>query len=308
MERCVTPIFSCNDINDPRATQIIEGLYLGDEEGANDEMLLDELKIKRIVRVGEELKIKNPEKYEYMSIDVYDHDNEDLYKHFENTFKFIDEALTKKENVLVHCKYGISRSATIVISYIIQKFKYRAIEAIAFVSSKRSIINPNNGFIKQLSELDLRVSSHFLDSKQFGVKTDVYLPIQDPYVKRKKASCRIKLKEDEVEKDVIEKKPGMKIERMNKDKLLVKFYQIISAKREELIHLQPKQQKEKILELIEDKDIFSQIGFSIKKRLSKLEETRRFRNIRRRLKNNVPKILEFLFSSQFDKDYGNKLK
>ncbi len=52
MERCIVPIFNNNDINDPRATQIIEGLYLGCNEGASDELLLDQLNIKKIVKVG----------------------------------------------------------------------------------------------------------------------------------------------------------------------------------------------------------------------------------------------------------------
>ena len=205
MERCIIPIFRHDDINDPRATQIIDGLYLGCNEGANDELLLDQLNIKKIVKVGEELKMKNPDKYDYMNIDIYDHDDENMYQHFESSFKFIDKAISNKENVLVHCKYGISRSATIVISYIIQKFNYRTHEAMAFVSSKRSIINPNNGFIKQLNELDLRVSSHFLEPSQHGMKSNTNLPIKKPYIKRDNVSCRIKYKKDKKEKDVINK-------------------------------------------------------------------------------------------------------
>ena len=34
MERCVIPIFRHDDMNDPRAIQIIDGLYIGSEEGA----------------------------------------------------------------------------------------------------------------------------------------------------------------------------------------------------------------------------------------------------------------------------------
>ena len=308
MERCIIPIFRHDDINDPRATQIIDGLYLGCNEGANDELLLDQLNIKKIVKVGEELTMRNPDKYDYMNIDIFDHDDEDIYQHFESSFNFIDKALNKKENVLVHCKYGISRSATIVLSYIIQKFKCRSNEVIAFVSTKRPIINPNNGFMRQLNELDLRVSSHFLEPSQFGNKSDIYLPIKKPYIKRENASCRIKYKKDKKEKDVIVKQSRKSSKKTRLDDLFVKFYTILSTMREDWIHTQKKDQKEKILELIKDKEMLSQIAFPSKRKLSKLEETRRFRNIRRRLCNNADKMVEYLFSSKFDKDYGNKLK
>ncbi len=210
--------------------------------------------------------MKNPDKYDYMNIDIYDHDDENMYQHFESSFKFIDKAISNKENVLVHCKFGISRSATIVISYIIQKFHYRTNEAMAFVSSKRSIINPNNGFIKQLNELDLRVSSHFLEPSQFGMKSNTNLPIKKPYIKRDNACCRIKYKKYKKEKDVIVKQTRGSTKQTRLGDVLVKFYTILSTMREEFIHMQKKDQKKKILELIDDKKMFSQISFPSKKK------------------------------------------
>ena len=155
MEALIKPIFANEDFNDPRATHIGYGLYLGDEEAAKDLLLLDELKIKRIITVGKELEILYPDKFDYMKIDIIDHPDEDIYKYFEPTFKFIDKSLMKKENVLVHCKYGISRSATIVCSYLIQKHKYRNFEVIQWVYYLRDKTNPNMGFRKQLEELCL---------------------------------------------------------------------------------------------------------------------------------------------------------
>lgn len=48
---------------------------------------------------------------------------------------------------------GISRSATIVIAYLMIKKQLRAKEAIERVKKARDI-QPNNGFLKQLAQLD----------------------------------------------------------------------------------------------------------------------------------------------------------
>ena len=48
--------------------------------------------------------------------------------------------------MLVHCQQGVSRSASIVIAFLIKKFKVCYKDALDFVKKKRSIVNPNEGF------------------------------------------------------------------------------------------------------------------------------------------------------------------
>jgi len=50
--------------------------------------------------------------------------------------------------VLVHCHMGVSRSATVVIAYLMKYFHMTHREAYNFVKKKRSVINPNEGFRK----------------------------------------------------------------------------------------------------------------------------------------------------------------
>jgi protein-tyrosine phosphatase len=52
--------------------------------------------------------------------------------------------------VFVHCFAGVSRSATIVIAYLMKEHGLSFNSAIKFVKSKRPQINPNDGFRKQL--------------------------------------------------------------------------------------------------------------------------------------------------------------
>lgn len=67
---------------------------------------------------------------------------------FKRCFEFINFAISSGGKVLVHCYAGISRSATVVIAYLMSTQDKSFREAYDFVKSKRSEINPNEGFIK----------------------------------------------------------------------------------------------------------------------------------------------------------------
>jgi len=53
--------------------------------------------------------------------------------------------------VLVHCLMGMSRSATLVLAFLMKKENMTVVEAFKQVLLSRDI-RPNDGFIKQLAE------------------------------------------------------------------------------------------------------------------------------------------------------------
>lgn len=55
--------------------------------------------------------------------------------------------------VLVHCARGVSRSATLVLAYLMIYEKLTIAEAINVVCAHRNIL-PNAGFLQQLRQLD----------------------------------------------------------------------------------------------------------------------------------------------------------
>lgn len=55
--------------------------------------------------------------------------------------------------VLVHCHVGVSRSATLVLAYLMLKQNLSLVEAICAVKDNRGVI-PNRGFLRQLIKLD----------------------------------------------------------------------------------------------------------------------------------------------------------
>jgi len=94
-----------------------------------------------------------PEEFNYKVIKVDDHADQDLTAFFSECIDFIEEG-RKNGGVLVHCAAGISRSATIVISYVMTMEKMGMEDAFAFVRGKRSIICPNSGFREQLVKFE----------------------------------------------------------------------------------------------------------------------------------------------------------
>eukprot|EP01027_Heterolobosea_sp_BB2_P012439 GEZU01018032.1.p2 GENE.GEZU01018032.1~~GEZU01018032.1.p2 ORF type:complete len:123 (+),score=39.38 GEZU01018032.1:574-942(+) len=82
--------------------------------------------------------------------DDRDMETENIVKHFRDCFEFIEEAKKQNGNVLVHCQAGVSRSASVVIGYLMHSRKLPYAEAFKLVKEKRGIIAPNSGFVKQL--------------------------------------------------------------------------------------------------------------------------------------------------------------
>jgi protein-tyrosine phosphatase len=48
----------------------------------------------------------------------------------------------------------MSRSATIVISFLMKELKLKYDEAFNFVKDRREIVQPNNGFVEKLKKLE----------------------------------------------------------------------------------------------------------------------------------------------------------
>jgi len=89
-----------------------------------------------------------------------------LMPHFEKTSKFIHKALSQPDGkILVHCRVGASRSATIVLAYLMLKHNKTVTEATTIVRGKREI-GPNTGFLRQLCELQEMIDHGDLKNKR----------------------------------------------------------------------------------------------------------------------------------------------
>jgi hypothetical protein len=132
---------------------VIPGLYLSGISVARDEAKLRELGITRVVCCC--MWSEFPESEEipgvsYYRVDVEDMSREPIDMYFEEASDFISESLENRENVLVHCRSGVSRSSTIVLAFLMNSMNMRLFDAFFLLRSKRGIVTPNIGFMDQL--------------------------------------------------------------------------------------------------------------------------------------------------------------
>ena len=135
----------------PSYNQITEKVYLGNEDTARDKEILKKLNISNILICAEGCEPFYPNEYKYKILYLDDAPDEDLLSWLKEGFDFIDSS---KDNVYVHCVMGISRSASIVIAYLMYKNKMSYDEAFDEVHKKRSVISPNTGFQEQLQKFE----------------------------------------------------------------------------------------------------------------------------------------------------------
>lgn len=132
-------------------------LYLGSHENAISKQQLKDLGITCILNMASELENAYPDDFKYFSCKLDDLSSEDLKIHLQEALKFIDEAKASHSKVLVHCAMGISRSSAVVIAYVMRERGLTFEQAKAFVKAKRSCIQPNPGFSKQLLDYEKSV-------------------------------------------------------------------------------------------------------------------------------------------------------
>ena len=86
---------------------------------------------------------------EYLSLEFKDRNHTDITPYMEQAIKFIETKHKENKVVLVHCSAGVSRSPSILISYLI----YTGLsfdEAFKKVRGLRSVVDINCGFKSQL--------------------------------------------------------------------------------------------------------------------------------------------------------------
>ncbi|KAL7716963.1 Internalin-A [Entamoeba marina] len=136
---------------------IIKGLYLGSYPNAHNKNYLNSINVTHILTVAD-LHPVFPTNFIYKCINIDDDVTENISQHFNECFEFIDAA-RRNGSVFVHCAAGVSRSASVVIAYLMKEKKMSYSKAYSHVQNKRPIICPNQAFREQLIEFGKTLES-----------------------------------------------------------------------------------------------------------------------------------------------------
>jgi dual specificity phosphatase 9 len=140
-------------IRQSNATPILKNLWLGNAIIAKNNNFLVNNNIKYIINVSTNV----PNYFSdltYLNISVNDKfiKPQDTINIFNNTGKFIYNALKNNEGILVHCKKGDNKSASIIASFLIKYIKLNLIDAVRYlIAIKPNCLSRITNFTKGLT-------------------------------------------------------------------------------------------------------------------------------------------------------------
>ena len=137
----------CFIITEDSINYIIDNIYLGDSEAASDEEFLKHFNISTVINCAEELTSEYRD-LNFLELQLSDDYDQNLFPKFEEAYKYIK--LHSEKNVFIHCSMGMSRSASLVIFYIMKEKGWNFNDCLNYIRERRPIVCPNDGFEKQL--------------------------------------------------------------------------------------------------------------------------------------------------------------
>jgi atypical dual specificity phosphatase len=135
---------------------ILDRLFLSSVVYSRDASFIKKHNIKYILIAAKNLKRHLNNIVTYKQLNITDNPGTLIINHFVESIDFIENArgiligliLIAKSSILVHCLGGISRSVTIVISYVMLDQHLSANDATKFVKDRHKFAYPNPGFLK----------------------------------------------------------------------------------------------------------------------------------------------------------------
>lgn len=130
-------------------------LYIGSLGSAYNLEALRTHDITHILCLSKAILLKYPSYFQYKRIPMEDKPDFDIVSHWNDCFEFIELARLSSGRVLVHCYQGVSRSATVIIAYIMKYYGVSSmVTALEMVRAVRPQVAPNPGFLLKLRALE----------------------------------------------------------------------------------------------------------------------------------------------------------
>ncbi|KAF0530561.1 Dual specificity protein phosphatase PPS1 [Gigaspora margarita] len=141
-------------------SRILPFLYLGNLNHACNANMLKALGINHVLSVGEDSRLDNKDFQVLYLNNLFDDGIDSLWNHLDSCVNFIERARLLNGKVLIHCRVGVSRSATITIAYIMRHLGYSLVSSYLFVRARRLnvIIQPNLRFMYELLQYEQKLN------------------------------------------------------------------------------------------------------------------------------------------------------
>eukprot|EP01062_Namystynia_karyoxenos_P041203 TRINITY_DN30006_c0_g2_i1.p1 TRINITY_DN30006_c0_g2~~TRINITY_DN30006_c0_g2_i1.p1 ORF type:complete len:500 (+),score=130.33 TRINITY_DN30006_c0_g2_i1:94-1593(+) len=157
-EACPDDFVSEQQLQEERAAAddvsfVAPGLFLSSYQGAGAKTKLKDAGVTAILCLDSELRPKHPGEFVYKSLDLQDDVYSNLLARVSEGLEFIQEAKQTGGGCLVHCEKGKSRSATMVLAWLMICGRRDLRRAWAEAHAARDIISPNRFFKRQLLRL-----------------------------------------------------------------------------------------------------------------------------------------------------------
>eukprot|EP00741_Cyanophora_paradoxa_P017872 tig00021035_g17261.t1 len=141
-----------------RVSEVLPGfLYLGSAKGAAKRALLDSLGVDLVVNVSRKCPNLYPDEFRYVHWEIRDSLDEDIARYFADCNRILALAKRSGEVVLVHCMQGVSRSATLVLAFLMGVEGMSLRGALKLVHAARPIACPNRNFFAQLLRYEMEL-------------------------------------------------------------------------------------------------------------------------------------------------------
>ncbi|GBC08706.1 hypothetical protein RclHR1_08320005 [Rhizophagus clarus] len=141
-------------------SRILPFLYLGNLNHACNADMLKALGITHVLSVGEDSKLDKKEFVVHYLDNLYDDGIDSLWNHLDTCVNFIENARQSNGSILIHCRVGVSRSATITIAYIMRHLGRSLVSSYLYVRARRLnvIIQPNLKFMYELLQYEQKLT------------------------------------------------------------------------------------------------------------------------------------------------------
>eukprot|EP00245_Coleochaete_scutata_P006188 TRINITY_DN203_c0_g1_i2.p2 TRINITY_DN203_c0_g1~~TRINITY_DN203_c0_g1_i2.p2 ORF type:complete len:164 (-),score=34.56 TRINITY_DN203_c0_g1_i2:1112-1603(-) len=128
----------------------LQGLFVGSVGAAHNKAELQQCQVSHVICVANFIPPPYPNDFKYTQVEILDSPNVDIVSRFVECFDAINEAKQQGMAAMVHCFAGRSRSATVVVAYLMKEHGISLDEALTIVRRTRPEACPNSGFMGQL--------------------------------------------------------------------------------------------------------------------------------------------------------------